>query len=55
MNGDGRTDQVEPYGPRRTGEVDVDEVPHDDVVVAVICSAMALTMSGLVVLLFLWR
>jgi hypothetical protein len=42
-------------GDRRTGEADVDEVPQDDVVVAVLCSAMVLTMSGLVVLLFLWR
>ena len=42
-------------GDRRTDEVDVDDVPQDDVVVAVICSALALTMSGLVVLLFLWR
>jgi hypothetical protein len=55
VNGDGRTGQVEADGPRRTGEVDADEVPQDDMVVAVICSAMALTMSGLVVLLFLWR
>ena len=42
-------------GDRRTDEVDVDDVPQDDVVVAVICIALALTMSGLVVLLFLWR
>jgi hypothetical protein len=42
-------------GQRRVDEVNVDEVPGDDVVVAVICSAMALTMSGLVVLLFLWH
>jgi hypothetical protein len=55
VNGDRPTGQVEAYGLRRTGEVDADEVPQDDVVVAVICSAMALTMSGLVVLLFLWR
>jgi hypothetical protein len=55
VNGDGWTGQVGPHGARRAGEVDADEVPQDDVVVAVICSAMALTMSGLVVLLFLWR
>ena len=54
MNGDRRTGQVEPYVPLRTDEVDVDEA-QDDVVVAVICIALALTMSGLVVLLFLWR
>jgi hypothetical protein len=55
VNGDRQTGQVEAYGPGRPGEADADEVPQDDVVVAVICSAMALTMSGLVVLLFLWR
>lgn len=36
-------------------DTDTDEVPQDDVVVSLICSAIALTMAGLVALLLVWR
>jgi hypothetical protein len=37
------------------GEFESDDLPGDDGVVAIICGAIALTMSGLVFLMLIWH